>query len=189
MATDDDFRRAMARVEQFEGGWSNHKADPGGLTKWGVTLATIRALRLDFNRDGRLNAADLRDMTKEQAREVYRRNYWDKSGCPDLPAPLALLVFDSAVNQGPGRAVKFLQIASGLTGRTVDGRFGPFTRAAALRRFDRDPLALLAEYQARRVVHYGGLSIFRVFGLGWSRRALIGHQVAVGWQLGEGAQA
>ncbi|MDO5606477.1 MAG: glycosyl hydrolase 108 family protein [Paracoccus sp. (in: a-proteobacteria)] len=181
MANDADFSRALAQVKEYEGGWSNHAADPGGLTKWGITIVTLRALGLDFNRDGRTDAADLRAMTPEQAAGVYRRNYWQAARCPDLPAPLAFLVFDSAVNQGVGRAVRLLQAA---VGAKVDGAFGPATLRAVNAAWVRDPLGLLAEFQARRGVHYGSLGIFKHFGLGWMRRLIGGHGVAVRWHLG-----
>lgn len=184
MATLADFLRAHGRVKIYEGGWSNHKSDPGGLTKWGVTLATIRALGCDFDGDGDVDAADLRAMTPEEAAEIYLREYWTKARCPDLPAPLAFVVYDSAVNQGPGRAARFLQQAAGAS---VDGRIGPKTLAAVKGRWEADPLGLLTEYQARRMVHYGGLPIFETFGLGWSRRLIDGTVRATAWHLGAAA--
>lgn len=184
MATQADFERAQARVETYEGGWSNHAADPGGLTKWGITLATLKSLWRDFTGDGRVDAADLRAMTPAQARDIYLREYWQRSNCPALPAPLAFLVHDSAVNQGVGRAGQCLQLALGMTGSAVDGEIGPVTAARANARWAFDPVGLMVEFQARRVVHYGGLSIFRTFGLGWSRRATDGLAYAVAWHLG-----
>lgn len=179
-----DFDRALALVKSYEGGWSNHAADPGGLTKWGITIKTLRALGLDFNRDGRVDAADMRAMTPAQAADVYRREYWLAANCPSLPAPLAFLVFDSAVNQGVGRAVRLLQAA---VGAAVDGAFGPATLRAVNAAWVRDPAALLAEFQARRAVHYAGLSTFRHFGLGWMRRLTGGHTAALRWLRGGAA--
>lgn len=183
MATQADFDRAQAKVEEYEGGWSNHKADPGGMTKWGVTLGTLKRLWRDFTGDGRVDAADLRAMTPAQAREIYLNEYWRKSGCDMLPGPLAFLVHDSAVNQGPKRAGTCLQLALGMTGRDVDGAIGPKTAGRAIAHFRRDPLGLLVEFQARRLVHYGGLRIFATFGLGWSRRAANGLAYATAWHL------
>lgn len=188
MATQSDFDRAQTMVEDFEGGWSNHAADPGGLTKWGVTLLTLKRLWRDFTGDGRVDAADLRAMTPAQAREIYLNEYWIAARCPDLPAPLACLVHDSAVNQGVGRAIRCLQLALGFTGRAVDGVAGPRTIAAAVARWAFDPVGLLVEFQARRIVHYGGLRTFATFGLGWSRRAARGLAAALAWQ-GEAAHA
>lgn len=170
----EKFRAAMAFVRYWEGGWSNHKADPGGLTKWGITIKTLVALALDFNRDGRVNEKDLADMTREQAEEVYRREYFDKLRCEDIPAPLALVVFDCAVNQGPARAAKWLQEVAGLTGKDVDGKIGPVSVARAGKAYDADPREFLREYQVKRALHYSSLSNFVTFGRGWFRRLIDG---------------
>ena len=161
------FRRAHAFTRRWEGGLSNDKHDPGGLTKWGVTLGLLVALALDFNRDGRVDAKDLEAMTPEEAEALYFREFWQAMRCDDLPEPVALLVYEAAVNQGKTRAGRFLQVAAGVP---VDGKVGPVTVAAARRAFERAPRALLREIAARRALHYSGLAIFARFGLGWFRR-------------------
>lgn len=161
------FSHAMEFVEGWEGGWSNDAADPGGLTKWGVTIRTVLARALDFNGDGRINADDLRDMTKAQARALYKSDYWDAAACNKLPGPLALLVFDGAVNQGVGRATRILQAT---VGAKPDGDIGPKTHAAIVDKWFADPKGVLREYCVRRALHYTSLSIFVRFGRGWFRR-------------------
>jgi lysozyme family protein len=161
------FSEAMAFVEQWEGGWSDDAADPGGLTKWGITIRTVIALALDFNRDGRVDEADLRDMTRDQARNVYRREYWDKVRAGELPGPVALLVFDAAVNQGVSRAGRFLQLAAGVAS---DGKIGPATLAAVRAKYAAAPRVLLREIAVRRALHYSSLAHFVRFGPGWYRR-------------------
>lgn len=163
------FDFAMDFVEAWEGGWSNDRADPGGLTKWGVTIGTLMGLRLDFNRDGRVDSADLAAMTKPEARELYRRHYWDRTRCEDLPPAVALLVFDAAVNQGPARASRFLQTAAGAH---PDGIIGPRTMAAVALAARTRPADFLLELAAQRAVHYASLPHFGRFGRGWSRRLL-----------------
>lgn len=154
-------------VKRWEGGWANDKHDPGGLTKWGVTIRTIIAKGLDFNGDGAVNNAYLRDMTEAQAVDLYRSDYWDVVRCGELPPPLALLVYNASVNQGPGRAAKFLQHA---VGAAVDGRIGPNTMAAVAESWAENPRDVLQEFVARQAVHYSSLSIVARFGLGWFRR-------------------
>ena len=60
-----------------EGGLSNDPRDPGGLTNYGVTLKTAIALGFDPNKDGVVNALDIRNLTKPQAEIFYRLEFWD----------------------------------------------------------------------------------------------------------------
>ena len=80
---------------------------------------------------------------------------------------------DYAVNQGPGRAKRFLQRALKVT---ADGRIGPLTLAAAARA---DPEDTLSEFMTRRALHYSGLANLAVFGLGWFRRLFDIHRRAL----------
>lgn len=163
----DYFADAMDIVSHWEGGWSNHAADPGGLTRWGWTLKTLVAKRIDVNLDGKIDGRDLSDLTEDHARRLYRRHFWDAVRGDELPGPLAMVVFNSAVNQGPGRATRFLQQA---VGATVDGAIGPATLAAACRAYARDPMGVLREFLTWQVLHYTSLAIFATFGRGWMRR-------------------
>jgi lysozyme family protein len=110
-----------------------------------------------------LNIADL---TLSDAQVIYRRDYWDKTAGDELPPALALLVFDAAVNSGLDRAAKWLQTALRVT---VDGVVGPVTINAAHQSSGKGA-ALLAEYQAQRLLFLTALPTWRVFGLGWTRR-------------------
>lgn len=171
------FEPCMAFVKSWEGGWSDHPDDPGGLTRWGITIRTVVAAALDFNGDGLSNAADLADMTEGQAELVYRRMYWQAAGCQRLPGPLALLVFCSAVNQGPQRAVRFLQASVG-TDLRVDGVHGPNTARAVAEAWRRNPERMLRDFAVARALHYSGLVQFVTFGRGWLRRLFAAHAVA-----------
>ncbi len=174
---EDNFASCLAFVREWEGGWSNHPQDPGGLTRWGITIKLLKALRLDFNGDGVVDGRDLAAMDEATAAAIYRRRFWKGAGCDRLPAGLDLAVFDSAVNQGPSRAVKFLQRAAGAK---PDGVIGPRTLAA----IDRgSAAALLSEFMARRTVHYSSLAIVAVFGLGWFRRLFACHNAALTQRL------
>lgn len=105
-------------------------------------------------------------LTLDAARAIYRRDYWDKVQGDNLPPPLALLVFDAAVNNGVGRAVRWLQTAAGVT---PDGALGPHTLAAVGAKAGQGA-ALMAEFQAQRLFFMAGLPTWRSFGLGWARR-------------------
>jgi uncharacterized protein (TIGR02594 family) len=160
------FERALAHVLQMEGGWSDDPHDPGGPTNFGVTLAT-------FARDkGEQPTADnlarlkteLKAIPQATVRRIYRERYWLPACCPELPAPLALFHFDTAVNQGVGAAARMLQEA---VGAAVDGEIGPQTLAAAAAQ---PPALSLARYADIRRRHYRQLPTFWRFGKGWLAR-------------------
>jgi len=97
----ENFDRCVRAVLSEEGGLSDHPQDPGGLTKYGISRRAYPDL-------------DIRRLTMDDAIDLYRRDYWNPVHGTDLPASLALLVFDSAVNQGVGTAVRLLQKAVGV---------------------------------------------------------------------------
>lgn len=147
----DAFDKALAFVLKHEGGYVNDPRDPGGETNFGISKAAYPGV-------------DIKALTREGAAAIYRRDYWDRAGCGNLPAGVAFFHFDTAVNQGPGAAAKFLQLAAGVE---ADGKIGPKTLAAVQRARPGD---LLVEYAARRADHYGRLPHFPTYGLGWMRR-------------------
>jgi lysozyme family protein len=85
----ENFDRAFSFVcsPSIEGGYVNDPADPGGETKFGISKRSYPDL-------------EIRNLTAEQAKEIYRRDYWEKAGCNGLPWPLDVITFDCAVNQG-----------------------------------------------------------------------------------------
>ena len=109
---DNNFMRALKFTMKWEGWFSNDKADPGGKTKYGISDAgdgTIDGL-VDADRDGD-GDVKVEDLTKEQAIAIYHKSYWLDSGCDKLELPMAVVVFDTAVNCGVGRALRWLKQA------------------------------------------------------------------------------
>lgn len=154
------FDRAVEFVLGVEGEHSHHPLDAGGDTRFGIARNAHPELQPW-------------PPTREQAIAFYRGRYWDWLGCDRFPAPLGLVLFDCAVNQGVGRAVRLLQASLGVT---MDGAIGPETLAAAARA---DIGALVDDFLARRAVTYANLATFSVFGLGWSRRLFACHREAL----------
>jgi lysozyme family protein len=158
------FDSCFAIVVSTEGGLSLNPADPGNWTgpgrtgtlrgtKWGISAASYPTL-------------DIAALTIDAAKEIYRRDYYDKIAGDHLPPPLALIVFDAAVNSGVSRAARWLQTALGVH---ADGVIGPATLAAIEAQAGRGA-DLCAEVMARRMVFDASLPTFPTFGLGWCRR-------------------
>ncbi|WP_326525849.1 glycoside hydrolase family 108 protein [Sphingomonas sp.] len=115
-----------------EGGYSNHPADRGGPTRWGVTERVARTHGY---------SGDMRHFPRDQAAAVYRRLYWLRPAYDRVAsrAPaIAAELFDTGVNMGPAVATGFLQRALNALNRgagdfadvVADGQVGPRTLAA-----------------------------------------------------------
>jgi lysozyme family protein len=144
-----------------EGGYVDHPSDPGGRTNLGVTQ---RVWEEWLGRP--VSEKEMRALTPAMVKPLYKRKYWDAIRSDDLVSGVDYVVFDVAVNSGPGRAIKFLQSCVGVT---ADGGFGPATMAAVTKAQE-DPARLIEMYCARRLEFLQSLKTFETFGKGWSRR-------------------
>ncbi|EQB13520.1 hypothetical protein L288_02470 [Sphingobium quisquiliarum P25] len=131
-----DISALIDEVIAREGGYSNHPADLGGPTRFGITQAVARANGY---------AGDMKVMPRTVAETIYRRVYWERPGyafVAEMAPRLAAELLDTAVNMGPGTATGFLQRALNAFNRNqqdypdlkVDRRIGART-LAALRAF------------------------------------------------------
>jgi len=152
---------ALSLMFGHEGGYSNHPRDPGGPTKYGVTLATLRA-----HRRRATTADDVKALTLSEAEQIYRKNYWHQAGADRLAVGLDYAVFDFSVNSGPSRAVKELQR---IVGVAMDGIIGDKT-LAAVHSYKGGTSALINAYCDRRLAFMRSLKTWSAFGKGWSRR-------------------
>jgi len=127
-----DIEQMIEEVIAREGGFSNHPADRGGATRWGVTEAVARAHGY---------AGDLRDFPRDDAAAIYARVYWERpnfAGVARRASGLAAELFDTGVNMGPAVAAGFLQRALNALNRgasdypdlALDAAVGPKTLAA-----------------------------------------------------------
>lgn len=114
-----------------EGGYVDHPADRGGPTNYGITQKTLSRVL------GRAaTASEVAGLSRDMAREIYRRDFYLGPGIDTLPERIRPFVFDSAVNHGPRRAIRFVQDVcndAGFGPLDVDGVMGPRTRSAAER--------------------------------------------------------
>lgn len=166
-----DFSKAVKFVlsDRIEGGYT---VDTGGPTNMGISERFLRSIG---------DRRDVRALTREDAIELYHQHFWRPIYGDDMPDDLALCVFDCAVNQGVGAAVRNLQEA--LNGQfdyglKVDGIFGPLTRGALFRalREQPDTHELEFRYILLRLVKYADLADrsarHRQYIRGWLNRAL-----------------
>ena len=154
-----NYDKCLETILHHEGGYVNHPKDPGGETNLGVTKRV-------YQEHG--GTKDMKDLLVEDVAPIYKKGYWDKMKCDDIPSGLDLCLFDFGVNAGPGRAAKFLQQ---MIGTTVDGGIGPNT-LAKLEEYIREngEHEAVKKYQEMRQKYYESLSTFATFGKGWTRR-------------------
>lgn len=153
------FETCHAITAKWEGGWSDHERDPGGKTMYGITQATLSAY---YGRPA--SVAEIRGLTKETAKAIYRSEYWDRVAGDVLPDGVDLCVYDFGVNSGPSRAAKSLQAALGVK---ADGWIGELTMTAIRKADARKLVAALCD---RRMAFLRGLGTFSTFGRGWTNR-------------------
>jgi lysozyme family protein len=159
------YDNAFRAVIGEEGGFTANPADPGNWTGGGCGRGQCSGTKFGISAAA-YPSLDISALSLDDARAIYKRDYWDRIHADDLPPALAALVFDAAVNSGPDRAVRWLQSALHVK---ADGVLGPVTLAAA-RNCAGQGAAIIAEYQAQRLVFLAGLPTWRTFGLGWARR-------------------
>lgn len=154
-----------------EGGYVNDPDDPGGATKYGVTIGTMARLGLDLDRDGAVTPEDVKQLTRAQARQIFVDHYFHRPRISALPDPLQASVFDMYVNSG-ANAVKILQRLLVDMGQQidVDGGIGPQTIEAANIAFANAPHHLADAYGIARRNYYYALADRRPASRKYARR-------------------
>lgn len=145
------FDEAFDRLIGHEGGYVNDPNDPGGETNWGISKRSYPNV-------------NIKTLTRDQAKEIYRRDFWQRIHGDKLYDGVAFQVFDFAVNSGIETAIRALQRAIGVAD---DGHFGPVShqRAAAMSESDQ-----IMRLNAERLEFMTRLSNWRHHGAGWTRR-------------------
>lgn len=149
--TQGNFDLAFDRLMGSEGGYTLGNGDPGGETKWGISKRSYPAV-------------DIQALTRDQAKVIYRRDFWNRIHADELPFGISYEVFDFGVNSGIETAVRYLQRAVGVAD---DGYWGPVTRGAVIGMNERK---LLMCFCAERLDYMTRLSNWSVAGKGWARR-------------------
>lgn len=141
----DRFAVCHEITAKWEGGWSNHKADPGGATMFGITQAVYDAWRMSRG----LSKISVRNISLSEAKLIYRQEYWKPTAEKlNLFPGVDLAVYDAAVNSGVSRGLKWLKAAAGSNDHSV-----------TVKRVCRARLSFMQS-----------LKIWQTFGKGWGRR-------------------
>ena len=157
-----NFVSSLKHVLVHEGGYVDHPKDPGGATNKGVTLAVFqRFYGASMGKD------DLRAITDEQLEHIYKTGYWDKCRCDDLPNGIDYVVFDQAVNSGPGRSAKWLQAVVDVT---VDGGIGTQTIDATRQQDAAQVIDAMCDERLAFMKRIRNGELWETFGRGWQAR-------------------
>ena len=170
MAENVTFEAAHRFVEKWEGGWSDDAKDPGGATKYGVSLRFLRSEGIDIDGDGDVDVDDVRAVTKVKAKEIFRKYFWpdDFEKLSQTHPRLAFAAYDTAVNMGLGWAKRFIQRA---VGTKEDGVFGPLTWGAIKESSDFIAACYLIDFRRARYEYLVKLNPdLKVFLRGWMNR-------------------
>jgi lysozyme family protein len=151
----ENFKKSLDLLLKSEGGYVNNPKDPGGMTNLGVT-ARVWEEWVKHPVDEK----QMRSLTAADVAPLYKRKYWDACRCDDLPDGLDYLVFDFAVNAGPGRSVKLVQRVLGIP---EDGIIGPQT-IQSIKTADKNDL--VSRFSDVKTKYYESLPTFATFGKG-----------------------
>lgn len=158
-----NFDTAFKLLIGHEGGYTDLRSDPGNWTGGVVGKGVLKGTKYGIAANS-YPSLDIKNITLDQAKGIYKRDYWDKVKGDQLSADLSFHVFDMAVNSGVSRGIKLLQKT---VGTTQDGLIGPATLLAASKLNPSDAVLI---YNANRLLFYTSLDTFKTFGKGWTNR-------------------
>jgi lysozyme family protein len=147
------FDKAVELILKHEGGYINDPHDAGGETNYGISKRAYPDL-------------NIKELTRDDAKQIYRRDYWDAIRADEMPSAVAVAVFDMAVNAGVRTAIRLLQRVVRVTD---DGLIGPVTLAAVN---GAEPHEIALRYAAERISYYAALRGWDRYGRGWTRRVI-----------------
>lgn len=159
MSFDDVFERLLGN----EGGFQNDREDRGNWTTGVVGQGQLKGTRYGISAMSYPDE-DIRGLSKDRAKFLYRRDFWDRIGADKLHTAIGYQLMDAAINHGTGNAIRMLQRG---VDAADDGLFGPATRQAVKDTGVDDTLKL---FNAERIVFFTKISTFGRYGKGWMRR-------------------
>jgi lysozyme family protein len=147
-----NFDPYFPKILQFEGTvYENDPTDTGGCTKYGIILQTLKDYKFDVNKDGVFTCEDIKALTKDDAKALYKKMYWDYFQADKIEnQTLAEYIVDSAINQGKGLIARYVQ---GILGLATDGLVGKVTLSAINSYNPKDLYDKLKEKRIERYNH------------------------------------
>ncbi len=149
----NNFDEAVDVILTFEGGYSNDPDDKGGETKYGISKKAFPDI-------------DIKNLTRDDAKLIYKNQYWNPIQGDKLPPEVSIMIFDMAVNSGTYKAATIMQ---DIIKVKVDGIIGKNTLKAIS---EKNPLEFLIEFTVERILFYASLSSFKKYKRGWITRAI-----------------
>jgi lysozyme family protein len=110
---DLNFEKALEFTLKWEGGYVNLPSDPGGATKYGISLKYAQSVGLDKDGDGDTDEDDIKLLTIKDAADKYKHDFWDANHCGDYPSPFCVALFDTCVQHSPKAVKQLLAEANG----------------------------------------------------------------------------
>lgn len=159
----DLFKKFIDRLLSHEGGFSIVRSDPGNWTGGKVGAGVLKGTKFGIAANTYPDL-DIKNLTRDQAIEIYRRDFWQRAGCDRLAPAHAFQLLDGAVNSGITQATRWLQRSVGVAD---DGMIGPITFASIRAA---DPNDVLLRFNAYRIDFMTRLKNWPSAGAGWMRR-------------------
>lgn len=158
-----NFDQSFDRLIGHEGAFSDDPKDPGNWTAGRVNVGELKGTKYGIaaNTYGDL---DIRNLTLEDAKAIYLRDWWLKAGADQLDGAIIYQMWDLAVNAGMHVAKQCLQRAACVAD---DGNIGPLTLRAVRAMSTTD---VLMRFAAQRLRFYTSLSTWPTYGKGWTNR-------------------
>lgn len=154
-----------------EGGdkYTNDPRDPGGPTKYGVCLTYNRVAIGDRNKDGKIDAEDVKLLTEEDAMKIYRERYFDAWKCGEFPPAIAFLMADMVYNPGPGATPILLAKALNALGCNFYEGGGLHNKLISAS-YEVDRRKLVEQLSEKRLAYYRSRKGWPTYGRGWTNR-------------------
>lgn len=157
------FDEAFRRLIGHEGGYTIDRRDPGNWTGGKVGVGELKGTKYGIAANTYPNL-DIKNLSLAQAKEIYKKDWWDKLGGNGLHSAITFQLWDFAINAGKKRAIQELQQAVGVT---ADGIIGPKTMEAVNAHDLNDVILTLT---AERLRFYTSLKTWPTYGKGWTNR-------------------
>ena len=157
------FEDAYARLSIHEGGFTDDPNDRGNWTSGQIGVGELKGSKKGISAMSYPHL-DIKNLTDEEIKQIYLKDFWQKLRCDELPPPLDEFLFDFGVNSGPGAAASSLQ---GAVGTLRDGVIGPKTLAAVARK---PVYEILRQVFVDRAMIFALSPVDRLYGRGWFAR-------------------